>query len=379
MIALTAARLFDGNQLVDNPVVVLDGKQIVSVGVDPPNGVEVVDLGDATLLPGFVDTHVHLVFNGEGSLEDQVAGFSDDELRDRARANALTALAVGVTTMRDLGDRNYVTLSLRDDPNLPTILCAGPPLTVPQGHCWYLNGETEPDEVVSAVAEHHARGVDVIKIMVSGGHGTPTFPMHVNQFTTEQVQQVVEAARHRGLPVAAHCHGPDSIASSVAARVDTIEHCSFIGEDMMAHPVEALIDEMAEHDIVLSATIGVFPGADPPQFVQDNLALMLTVQGRLNTIGGTIVVGTDSGIAPPKMHGVYPYGFGHLLEMGLSRSDALSAMTVAGARVLGFEASKGRIAQGYDADLVAVAGNPLTDGDLLTAVGVWLRGTRVVG
>lgn len=379
MIALRAARLFDGEQLIANPIVVLDGDHIVSVGIDPPDGADVIDLGDATLLPGFVDTHLHLVFNGEGSLEEQVAGFSDDELRDRARASALTCLAGGVTTMRDLGDRNYVTLALRGDPDLPTIFCAGPPLTPPQGHCWYLNGETEPEGLAAAVAEHHERGVDVIKIMVSGGHGTPTYPMHVNQFTTEQVQQVVDAAHQLGLPVAAHCHGPDSIASSVAARVDTIEHCSFIGEDMMAHPVEALIDEMAEHNIVLSATVGVFPGAEPPQFVKDNLAMMLKVQGRLHKIGGSIAVGTDAGIAPPKNHGVYPYAFGHLQEMGLSRADALTAMTAVGARVLGLQDSKGRIAPGYDADLVAVAGNPLDDGDVVGAVGVWLRGTRVVG
>src|SRR5687768_996999 len=124
--------------MLDRPTVLLEGDRIVDVGVEPPDGVEVVDLGDVTLLPGLIDTHQHLCFTGVGTLEEMVTDITDDALLDRARANAERALQAGVTTIRDLGDRAYLTLGLRDSPDLPTILCAGPPITRVGGHCWYL-------------------------------------------------------------------------------------------------------------------------------------------------------------------------------------------------------------------------------------------------
>src|SRR6476469_1168011 len=138
--ALRAAQVFDGHALASDPVVVIDGEKIVSVGSAPPTGIDVTDLGEVTLLPGLVDTHQHLVFNCEGTLEEQVAGVSDAHLEARARDNARRALRAGITTIRDLGDRNFGTLALRDDPQLPTILAAGPPLTPEGGHCWFLGG-----------------------------------------------------------------------------------------------------------------------------------------------------------------------------------------------------------------------------------------------
>ena len=162
-IALRAARLFDGTRLVSEPVVEIDGGLIVGVGADVSADVDVQDLGDVTLMPGLVDTHQHLCFDGNGTLEEQVSGRSDDELLDRARANALRALAAGITTIRDLGDRDFVTLGLRDEAGLPTILAAGPPLTKPGGHCWYLGGCCDDvASLVTAVKERHRRGCDVV-------------------------------------------------------------------------------------------------------------------------------------------------------------------------------------------------------------------------
>ena len=103
-------------------------------------GRRTIDLGDVTVLPGLIDTHQHLCFDGNGTLQEQVEGRSDAELQRRAYANAKGALQAGITTIRDLGDRNFVTLDLRADPDLPTILAAGPPLTADGGHCWYLGG-----------------------------------------------------------------------------------------------------------------------------------------------------------------------------------------------------------------------------------------------
>lgn len=379
MLALTAARVFDGHHLVDIPTVLIDDGRIFAVGTEIPNGADVVDLGDATILPGLVDCHQHLVFNGVGTLEEQVAGLRDADLLARARANALTALRSGVTTIRDLGDRNFVTLALRDDPELPTILCAGPPITVVQGHCWYLGGECEPEHLERAVAERAERGCAVVKVMVSGGHLTPTFPMHQSQFGADELGAIVAAAHARNLPVAAHCHGIDSIINAIEVGVDTIEHCTFMDENLDSHPNTDLLDRIRAADITVSGTLGALPGFEPPPVIKRNLSVMLSAWGDFHRTGGRVVVGTDAGIAPGKPHDIAPHALTHLLEMDVSRADALKAMTVDGAAAIGLGDHKGALASGYDADILAVAGDPLTDGDLLAAVGVWLRGTRVVG
>ena len=208
MLALRASRLFDGHGWVSPATVLVSDRVIVDVGVSVPENVPAVDLGDATLLPGLIDCHQHLCFDGDGTLEEQVTGVDDDALVVRARTSAQRALQAGVTTVRDLGDRGYVTLGLREDPSLPTILASGPPLTRTGGHYWFLGGICAGEtDLRRAVAERHERGCDVVKVMATGGHGTPTVPMWASQFSAEELRIVVEEAHGRGLPVAAHCHG----------------------------------------------------------------------------------------------------------------------------------------------------------------------------
>jgi imidazolonepropionase-like amidohydrolase len=374
VIAVRAARVFDGEQFIDNGVVVIDGATIAAVGTDAPAGAELVDLGDAILTPGFVDTHQHLVFNGVGTLEEQVAGFTDDDLRERARANALRALGAGITTIRDLGDRGYVTLDLVGDASLPTILPSGPPLTLVQGHCWYLGGECEDrDALVAAVSARKERGCAVVKIMATGGALTPTYPMWKSQFTTDDLRAVIDTAHSLGLPVAAHCHGIGGIASAVEAGVDTIEHCTFFTEENRSQPDETLLKAIAAAGIPVSATLGALPGAEPPPVIKANLETMMRALRHFYEAGGTIVIGTDAGIGPGKPHDVLPYTYDALREtVGMTPEQALAAMTSTSARVIGVGDRKGRLAPGYDADLRA-AGDDMTD-----VRAVWLRGERVV-
>ncbi|MDP1792756.1 MAG: amidohydrolase family protein [Acidimicrobiales bacterium] len=375
MIVLRAARLFDGETLTENATVAIDDGRFVAV---PQDG-DVVDLGDVTLLPGLIDTHQHLVFNGQGTLEEQVVGFTDDELAERARANALVARRAGITTIRDLGDRNYVTLPLRDDPTLPTLVCSGPPLTITGGHCWYLNGECDDaDALVEMVAAHKARGCDVIKIMVTGGILTPTFPMWKSQFDRGDLQRLVDAAHAEGLPVAAHCHGKQGILDAIAVGVDTLEHCSFFTEGGVSDPDEVSVAAVAESGIVVSATLGAVPGFDPPPIVQANIETLLRALGEFVRLGGNLVVGSDAGIGPGKPHNVLPYAAVQLAEVGMPPLDALKAMTSRSAAAIGLGDRKGRVAPGYDADLVAVAGNPLDDMAALHDVrAVYLRGAKI--
>ncbi len=376
--ALRAARVFDGRQLVADPVVTIDGEGIVSVG-EALERAEMVDLGDVTLLPGLIDTHVHLVFNGGGTLEEQVVGYTNDELRERAHANAGTALAAGITTLRDLGDRDFVTLDLRGQPDLPTILTSGPPLTAEGGHCWYLNGCcADRAALVAAVEERSRRGCDVVKIMVTGGSLTPTFPMWVSQFGDEDVAAVVEVAHRLGLPVAAHCHGVDGIVSAARAGVDTIEHCTFFTDEGRSEPTDEVLQAVLASGTTVSATMGALPGFPIPPVIEANLDSMLRGLGDFHQRGGRLVVGTDAGIAPTKPHDVLPHAVRHLAQAGFTPLEMLTAMTAEAADVCGVGGRKGRIRPGYDADLLAVRGDPLAEPEaLLDVAGVWCRGTRV--
>lgn len=373
MIALRAARAFDGERFVEKPVVVLDGGTIVSVGTEVPDAAEIVDLGDALLTPGLIDTHSHLVFSGVGTLEEQVA-VTDDELRERARANAQRALAAGITTIRDLGDRSYVTVDLVDDPALPLIVAAGPPLTVVQGHCWFLGGEcADRDALVAAVHERKERGCGVVKVMVTGGALTPTFPMWKSQFDTDDLRAIVGEAHAVGLPVAAHCHGTAGIASAVEAGIDTIEHCTFFSEAGRSEPDEALLKAIAAARIPVSATLGRLPGIEPPPVIKANYDTVIAGLRLLREFGGIIVAGTDAGVGPAKPHDILPHAVTDFASIGMTFDESLQTLTAGAADVIGLGDRKGRLAPGYDADVRAASSD-----DFTAVRGVWLRGTRVV-
>jgi imidazolonepropionase-like amidohydrolase len=375
-----ARRLFDGHKFIEPARVGIARGVVVAVGTDVAEPTT-VDLGEVTLLPGLVDCHQHLVFDGVGTLEEQVSGRTDDELFERARAQARRALVGGVTTLRDLGDRNFVTLGLRGDIELPTILCSGPPITTVGGHCWHLGGECEDrDAVLAAVRERAERGCDVVKVMATGGALTPTMPMWRSQFDIEDLRLLVEEAHRLGLPVAAHCHGEQGISDSVHARVDTIEHCTFFNEDMDPRPDPALLERLARSGIALSATMGRC--ADGPPLPPMLLAVgpkIRAAQAVVRQLGGKIVVGTDAGINLVKPHDVAPEAIHDLISIGMAPVEALAAMTSGGADALGLP-RKGRLAAGADADMIAVDGDPRTDPAAVTRiVQVWRAGVPVSG
>jgi len=378
MWGLTAASVFDGERFVDRPTVLVDDGRVAAVGAPLPASVEVVDLGAATLMPGLVDCHQHLCFDGVGTLEEQVARVDDGELTVRARGAARRAALGGVTTLRDLGDRSFVTLGLRGAPGLPTILAAGPPITPIKGHCWFLGGETAGDEaLLAAVGERAERGCDTVKIMVTGGAMTPTFPLWKSQFGEHEVRLVVDEAHRLGLPVAAHCHGVEGIRTAVAVGVDTIEHCTFFTETMESSPPVDLLDDLASSGIALSATIGVLPGRQLPPNWTDAVPVIAGAQAHVHRRGGVVVVGTDAGISTFKPHDVMPWAYRQLRALGMSTVEALRAMTSGGADAIGATA-KGRLAPGADADMIALDGDPRSDDEAIMRIErVWIAGTSI--
>jgi imidazolonepropionase-like amidohydrolase len=379
MTVLRAARLFDGTRLVANPTVMLDGGRVVATGAELPGA---VDLGDVTLLPGMIDTHVHLAFDASTDPVGALARRTPDEVRSSMVDAARATVRAGVTTVRDLGDQDYLSLELRGRPDLPTIVAAGPPVTTSDGHCHFLGGGVAATEaaVRAAVRERVERGCDVVKIMASGGTLTPGTQQHVPQFGVAELRAAVDEAHKHGLPVTAHAHASAAIAAAIEAGVDGLEHVSFWSADGVDDRPD-LLDLIAERQVAVGGSLGMAPlppGVVPPPEVMARIPRIMAAYTKLIASGAVFVAGTDAGIGPPKPHPSLPRAVPQMVGLGMSPLDALRSVTSVAAEVCGLANRKGRLAPGFDADLVAVAGDPLTNPDALLDVrAVYLAGRLV--
>ena len=390
---LRAHSLFDGAEARSGPVqVAIEDGRILDLGrpSEVAESVEVVDLGSATLVPGLVDAHTHLCWTACADPVSFLQESDDAALVETARRSAASALRAGVTTVRDLGDRSYLCVGLRDelrrDPaSGPEIVAAGPPITTRGGHCWFLGGEADaPDDLRLAVRERAERGVDVIKLMATGGNLTPEGAgPHESQYLREQMVAVVDEAHRLGLPVTAHAHGRDGIADAVAAGVDGIEHGGFWTETSV-EAVPEVIAEIARKGIFVTMTPGFaskgrLDPSDIPVAVRTRLAAMQQVFLSMLEAGVLVAIATDAGIAAAKSHDALPYALAGAVAGGFTSSGGLAAMTSVAAEAAGVGDRKGRIRAGFDADLLAVDDDPLADPTALTRpVGVFRAGVRVI-
>jgi imidazolonepropionase-like amidohydrolase len=236
--AIRASHAFDGHDFRagGGAVLVEDGR---ITGVEPaaydlPSDCERLDYGDATVLPGLIDTHVHLVADSGVLALDRVAGYSPEEIDTVVTEALRRQLAAGVTTVRDLGDRDFNVVQRRDaqrqvDGALPWIVASGPPITTRGGHCGYLGGEVSgADGIVAAVRERVERRVDVVKVMASGGMNTADTDVFAPQFSIDDLRLLVEQAHAAGLPVTAHAHAALAVDQAVAVDVQGVEHASYL-------------------------------------------------------------------------------------------------------------------------------------------------------
>ncbi|HET7724258.1 MAG TPA: amidohydrolase family protein [Propionibacteriaceae bacterium] len=395
MVILRCGNVFDGDTFHNDLAVTIDGPVITGVGAGeapggaapgaPENGAQVVDFGpEALLLPGWVDSHQHLTWNCSMDPVSWLTTATDEALLETARTNGLRALAAGVTTVRDLGDRGYVTLALRDETASsavagPTVLVAGPPITSTGGHCWFLGGEADGVAALrQAVRERAERGVDVVKVMATGGNVTPGSAPFQSQFSLEELRALVDEAHAAGLPVAAHGHGVEGIADAVAAGVDTVEHCTFMTAEGVAQRPDVLA-AMAASGTTPSLTLGMVPGSEggPPPALLARMEALVVHLHTLFGLGIRIALGTDAGISPAKPHNSMPYTVAFAAEHS-SVEVALRCATSGSAEAVGLGSRVGRIRAGYDADLLVLARDPRRDLAALHEVrAVYRKGVRI--
>jgi imidazolonepropionase-like amidohydrolase len=369
MLAIRAAQMFDGLTLRGRPLVLIEGDRIADVdftGAEPPARCELIDLAGATLLPGFIDTHMHLVFDASADPRGHLETVDDDMLFDEAAAASRRALRAGVTCVRDLGDRAYLGVRLRSQaaarPALyPDIVPAGPPVTSPAGHCWFLGGAVSGAAGIrQAVREHADRGAAVIKVMVTGGRMTPGTAFDACQFSMDELRAAAGESHRLGLPITGHAHGRDGIAAILAAGFDGVEHASFAtltGPEPDPAVIRALA---AAGTFVSTAGPGTVPGAPVPPMIAAIADKMRLLIKSLAEGGARIVIGPDAGIGPNRPHYILPYAIADVAGL-IGAAEALSAATCHAAAACNVADRKGRLAAGFDADIVAVDGNPLSD------------------
>jgi imidazolonepropionase-like amidohydrolase len=393
MLAIRAPRAFDGETIrPEGAVVFIEGSRIVGVedaNIPVPDGVDLLDLPHATVLPGLLNAHVHLCGDSEDGALERLPDFSPDHLRSVIDVALEQQLAAGVTTVRDLGDDRWAVVDRRDRSTAsearPHIVASGPPITSIRGHCWMMGGEVcGVGALRAAVQERAERRVDVVKVMASGGNMTPGTDIAACQFTLDELRCVVVESHEHGLPVTAHAHALAAVEQAIEAGVDGIEHCTCVTADGIDLS-DGLLRRLRERQIVVCPTLGRDPAAELSPRLQELLQrLGLTLESRRELVaaahaaGVRLVSGDDAGITRGKRHGIFAEAVIDLGAGGVSARDALVSATSDVARACGLADRKGRLRAGHDADVLVVDGDATADLTALRSVALVLVGGRVV-
>ena len=320
------------------------------------------DYPGSTIMPGLIDSHVHLGFDGGPNPAARMRGETDEQQLVLMLRSARELLGVGVTTARDLGARAYLDVVVRDAiagglARGPRMVVAARPITVTGGHCWFMGGEADSeDDLRRMVRTHHKHGADLIKVMSTGGFMTTGSAPWYAQFTSAQLAVIVEEAGRVDKPVAAHAHGIEGIRRAVEAGVSTLEHCSFVTETNERRFDEALAARIAERKIFVCPTINV----NAPYVAKLTGIAVGEHLMAMHEMGVRIITGTDAGIDNTPHH-QYVGALEYLVSLGFQPGEVLAMATTEAAAALGVGAITGRLAPGYDADLIVVDGDPRTD------------------
>mgnify|MGYP002780500352 CR=1 FL=1 len=414
LVALIAAPLaaqdritvIHAGQLLDKPgtapkgpstIVIRNGKiaEILSGHSNAPDGATVIDLKDRFVLPGLIDSHVHLDSDagGNAALVEAVTN-SDAEIAFRAAGNAKKTLMAGFTTVRNLGDGTGATLALRDViaagqlPG-PRIIDAGMSISTTSGHMDAHNGMSEDlhpsitednlcdgtESCRQAIRKQIRRGVDVIKIATTGGVNSRIGVGVGRQIFDDEVKALVDTAHLYGKKVAVHAHGTDGVNMALAAGADSIEHGTMLDDASIK-----LFKQAGAYYVPTLSTVNGYlerlaanPNAYPPD-VLAKVKWRIEVTGKslekAYPAGVKIAFGTDAGVSK---HGRNADEFELMVKHGMPAAAAIEAATINAATLLGVEKEVGSIEPGKAADIIAVAGDPTRDVTVLKSVGFVMK------
>jgi imidazolonepropionase-like amidohydrolase len=346
-----------------------------------------VDLAGHTLLPGLINCHVHLCLGAEA---DPVRPLREEPLAltaIRALLRARETARAGVTTVRDLGGREYVEFAARRaiQEGLidgPRIVAAGRPVCMTGGHGHWLGREADgPDDARKAVREQLKAGADVIKVIATGGVMTPGVEPGSPQLTLDELRAAIEEARRAGRRTAAHAMAATGISDAIDAGITSIEHGVYLTEEIVAHMrrdgtflVPTLNAPVAIATGGLAAGIPEYMVRKSEHVVPAHVASFQLA----HRAGVRIAAGADSG-TPLNFHGSLLPELTLMVKYGMTPLEVIRAATVTAADCLGLGEVTGRVAPGYAADLIAVAGDPAERIDALADLKLVLVNGRVIG
>jgi len=380
-------------KMLDNVTVTIEGDKVTGVSSgqnSPAEGARVINLPNATLLPGLIDAHTHLTFDPNFGYQE--LGISIPKEALIGAKNARITLEAGFTTVRNVGASGYTDIALRDAINEgmvpgPRIMASGPALSITGGHCdqnllpyeWHAKSDGAADGVEGV--QHKVReiikyGADVIKVCATGGVLSKGDDPRASQYTLEEMKAIVADAHRLGRKVAAHAHGAQGIAWASEAGVDSIEHGSYIDDAGIAMmkkngtylvPTQYLSDWMREN----AAKIGL-----PPMYATKMKEVTAVSRQNIKkafNAGVKIAFGTDAAVYP---HGLNAHEFAVYVQIGMTPLQAIQTATVNAADLLGWSKS-GSIENGNFADIIAVTGDPLKDVTLLQSPVFVMKGGTV--
>ncbi|MFK8160968.1 MAG: amidohydrolase family protein [Lewinella sp.] len=399
---LHCGRIIDGvgGQMTNKTIIVEDGKIVrMEAGfVGAAAGAKTVDLKQATVMPGFIDLHVHV--ESELNPKAYIETFTVDPsfIALRATSYMRKTIEAGFTTVRDLGGSG-VNISLRDAINAgyvvgPRIFTAEKAIATTGGHADPSNGRNaalaydagpaagvinSADEAWKAVRTRYKNGADCIKITATGGVLSVAKDGQGAQFRDAELEAIVAAAKEYGMHTAAHAHGIGGMQRAIRAGITTIEHGTLMDEetaDLMIKHGTYWVPTLSAGSFVAekAKTPGFFPAIIVPKAISIG-SQQKEIFTKMYKKGVKIAFGTDSGVSP---HGDNAKEFGYMVDCGVAPMDAITSATSTAAMILGQGEALGQLKAGFTADIVAVMGNPLEDIHLLEKVGFVMKDGKVI-